>query len=1716
MPQLAKLIRQKYPGEYDDLDDATLEDLVIKKYPEYEDLRTPKQEANATPLLPGTPQEVDLTGRLPVSRPSPYGLSDQDFRQKSVVEQPTWPKQKVLPDPRTIGTIGPTPKKFMGGVFEPPMAVTEFTSDLANKITDPNFTGPISRALPGLGGPGVSEQFVPQAAGMAAGMIQGAGQQLSPGNLLLAGAGAGEIAAMRQFKALRDIGNMAGAEQWLKLARGLELTGKAGAVPIGLHGASEVAQGGYNFDPARVGGGLIELAGAGLAMRPRVNPLLEHIERTPQAVSAPQTGDINLSQDVSGRFTPRDLGEQMIRPESTAPEAPIRPHINDILNTPIGQALDHLGIDTGPPPLDPRITGLAPESQNIPAPQDEFGNQIAEFAGPQLEASGMGVPGAINVADEINKIQAARGAAKAEVDAQELLKFADPSIWTGPNKQRVLMDAEGNLISKDTGEVFNAPEDPMEPQFSRVQRQPTASPIEMAMRERTEAIRQEIDNAYRTGNTDQVVQLSRELAEINYALGGGRPGTRPYQRPSLEMMEEPDPMDPQFARAKQGGITIGADIRRSAGELTTGYSGALPGIMMREAMQNAIDAVRHLGIAGNLQVTSDSEAGTFEIVDNGRGMTLDELYTVFSDLHSSGKVTDTGATGGKGVGKASYMLGGQHFFVETTAKQGDQIIKTTVQGTPDEFLDPEVGVNPIQTVMPPGTPTGTIIRTKVGADDDLWSARANFYNILKYSRGIDANVKSSLYGKDNYGKKKGIGYTHTPNLWESKTNPPFEVAKTDFGTADATLYLDTKLPTASVQGFNVQVLNNGMWQFSYYHNLSEETPGMPNEVIIDIAPKVEEGTTEYPFPVQRESMKDEFKASIDKFIDEKLVNPFASKKKAKLKEIYDNLTPIPLSTPKFNVSAPGIKVMGGSGKGKFNSPFSNQGKPRFREAVIFDPGDRLTAAEKSMFINNASTQAFVDLVDTMIEETLQKLGDPLAIKKLEKIGIVLDPGMHGVHIPNPTSPRDDPKSMILINPFIAIDKHSNPYNAAIENVVTINHEEAHIQPESPGTFNTISPNDMRDPRVGEFLQTYMREVVEATGNDSGHGVGFIKRLGKIYAAQGPDNGLKFVDALTALYETEPDGYRGHGSYGRDIQELLQIYTESRGRDAVTEDFLSGTGIKSKATGGGKEGVSGATSGHGEGTNRVKPARVALKPKANTEENRRRLIALGYEATGRSNQEGHPIWTFKGEGPRFLHPGDEGWGLEAWNIPRGAMSVDLPFATSAALRQATGMIANNPMAWLRSWKNAAIAYGDEHAFQEMMAKIGNSPNFQEREGERGARLPSFADEAGIKLTGLGNLNNREEALQSNWMEKFPIYGRHVRGSNRAFTAFLNTLRADSFNKAVDQYNNDQLEKRALQMMRGQSGTYESTGEQTQPQTLQENMHVAKQVGEAIMTLTGRGPLRLDLPGGRSLDLEKELAAKILTHTFFSPRLFASRIALFNVFTYSNADPFVRSMYIKGMLGAMGLWIGAAALAEMAGAEVNKDPNNADFYKIKVGNTRFDAGSGFQQLLVLASRMRPQMIPFTDIPAAIPFDIPTLPFGEMVSDPGGGKWTSSTSGHSEVFGQEYGSETRYTKGLEFLENKLHPNLAFMVGLFNARRKRPFYLLDRTLQLITPMMVGDINDVIEGDPSLLLPVTITGGVGLGASTYERGEPKPQITPLADKMGIPLTYSDKKIGVW
>lgn len=399
-------------------------------------------------------------------------------------------------------------------------------------------------------------------------------------------------------------------------------------------------------------------------------------------------------------------------------------------------------------------------------------------------------------------------------------------------------------------------------------------------------------------------------------------------------------------------------------------------------------------------------------------------------------------------------------------------------------------------------------------------------------------------------------------------------------------------------------------------------------------------------------------------------------------------------------------------------------------------------------------------------------------------------------------------------------------------------------------------------------------------------------------------------------------------------------------------------------------------------------------------------------------------------------------VDVSNLPR---ALQASFDLSFPLRQGIGLI--HKKAWWTSWDDMLKSASSEEAYKAVMDSIYENPIFQRTVA--GTKIKqSFAEQAGLHMTDLADLSRREEAIMSNLAEKIPGVGRPVRASNRAYTAFANKLRADTFTSMI---------KDAERIYEGAKASAKNAAELAEAEKLNPNTNLglAKEIANFINNASGRGNLA---------GLEQHALA--LNALFFSPRLIMSRVQMLNPANYIKGSPQVRQAYLKSMLATAGTWWTLAEMAEMAGADVSKDPTNADFGKIKIGNARLDPGGGFQQYLVLLSRMAT---------------------GEM---------TSSVTGRTRELGRGYNAPTRFDVGLNFLLNKSNPLVRFGTDMAKASNYRPFGLGDRTIQMFTPMLIQDMVDIAKEDPKLIAPFIALDAIGAGSQVYEKGS-EPLILP-------------------
>lgn len=1251
----------------------------------------------------------------------------------------------------------------------------------------------------------------------------------SPLNIGLAGIGAGEYGAMKAgFPQVARIGG---------------LVNKGVGAAVAGHGAYTGYEGYQENDPMKFFTGLTEAAAGGLGMA-------AHLPSVSKGVSehAP-IESLDLNQDITPLHPEQPIGGNVTTIKVKKPTSELIRQLRE-------QGFESAGIDreSGYPLMkrtepitDPRITSevVMPE-QKITGMVDEFGNELGGHAGPEMQATGIGMEsGVIDPLEASRKIEEARSMARGQVD--------------------------------------------------------------------------------------------RELGNV----------------PPLEGL----PDDISRARTSTGGIQIGADVKSLGKVLGSSlYKGNITTVATKELLQNSIDAIRHLGPEGKIGVKFNRmpKEGLpyIEVNDNGKGLTRQEIETIFTDLGASGKRADESAIGGFGLAKAAPLLGGEEVHVNTVARDPStgKLMSVEFNGTPDQLLE---GVELNHTEVPEGTPTGTKVRVMVPKDSTFWDAKDMVNNISKYS---------NFEGNIHFGEGHGFGEPELAPLEKENLSGGKEVTKIETPSANTKLIIPKGVKVGENQAIELVLSNKGMFQGRKVMYLDSPTD-VPNRLIVDIDSKVPEGHPDYPFTANREALRGSVDEAVEGYIRDNIIKPALDKKRQGLTELYEGM--------------PAIQTKQG------------------RTIYFHDTGGKFTPEEMQEIMNHPVVQELGNDLGNIVDEAVLLMeDDPQWVSKLDKVGIIFDDKLRGVNIPSPGKQ----KFAVMVNPF-SMMKNQGPSEAAAGFVHTTLHELAHL-------------------------------------GVRGHTESFTVKLGDVYEKFGA---LRAIEAQRKFLDTvSPDGR----TYTPEVQEVLQRYIESRGRSVTKNDVLTGTGVSSRIKGTGEGEIPASNK-----PNRTRTTRVAVSNNANPK-TIERLQNEGYRPTGQLTTDNKPIWE-KVDEPIVKEKEKPSKTREIYNLARGTTTS---FDISAPMRQGLPLIGTK--AWFKSWGPMMKSYGSEGAFRKVMSEIEQKPLFKPsveqvyRNGEWISKeKPSFAEESGLKLTDLNGLSNREEVLMSTLAERIPLgIGKGIRASNRAYTAFLNKLRADTFESLINDATEMGLNPK-------------------------QNMVLAKEIADFVNTATGSGKLAFRA-GSKELNLEQH--SKLLTDLLFSPRLMASRMNMLNPSTYLMANPMVRKQYMKAMLRTAAAWTTVASLGKIMGAQVSLDPTNADFGKIRFGNTRLDPAAGFQQYLVAAAR--------------------------LIS----GKTTSSTSGREYTLGEGYKAPTRKSVVEDFASNKLHPVLKFAYDLLDASKYKPFHVGDRIAQMYIPLVIQDIMELAKEDPKLL-PLAGLSAIGMGTQTYEKGGTDSAVIP--PEMDLTLT---------
>jgi len=385
------------------------------------------------------------------------------------------------------------------------------------------------------------------------------------------------------------------------------------------------------------------------------------------------------------------------------------------------------------------------------------------------------------------------------------------------------------------------------------------------------------------------------------------------------------------AWTKEGKLKIGVNVERMARVLAQSHYEGPPGIVTaREALQNAIDAVRPLGKDGRV-IVDIVDGELLVIADNGPGMSREELGSIFTDLMERGESGgQTGTTGGFGIGKAAVLLNGEEVTVATATKKDAEPGSRMVHHfntTPEDLIQGRVEVTSTK-IPEKGAPavaefeTGTMVQIRLTPSEIGYAQ--GFLEKAIASLNIPATVAFSIDGIPFQGRD-----SIKPQNMKKLSTETVRGAEIDF-------YVSKEPAGSNLSEISYRVLNNGLLQYSWYTSLPSPAGGLPSLVVVDVRPTVTEESPDYPFSANRDRLKSEIMNFVDEKIRRDIGDPAMDLYGSYLRNTYEEM--------------PTVKTEAG-------------------EVIIFDPGQRLTEEHIE------TIRAFPEIVKIM--GTIARVGQQL-------------------------------------------------------------------------------------------------------------------------------------------------------------------------------------------------------------------------------------------------------------------------------------------------------------------------------------------------------------------------------------------------------------------------------------------------------------------------------------------------------------------------------------------------------------------------------------------------------------------------------------------------------------------------------------------------------------------------------------------------------------------
>lgn len=723
--------------------------------------------------------------------------------------------------------------------------------------------------------------------------------------------------------------------------------------------------------------------------------------------------------------------------------------------------------------------------------------------------------------------------------------------------------------------------------------------------------------------------------------------------------------------------------------------------------------------------------------------------------------------------------------------------------------------------------------------------------------------------------------------------------------------------------------------------------------------------------------------------------------------------------------------------------------------VVLDSGNKYNPDELARIHNSPALKGIAGEMDSVLQE-LGSLFKDEALGVTGKYGFIADSELGGANIPNPSKKE----FAVLMNPFNAIEMTNTPSEAAQRMVHIMLHEFTH----------NLARNE---------------------------GGSYTWQLSKVYSKYNLERQL---DAKQSILKQLTGGQE---HYAPEFQELLQQYSESRGRPEISPDILTGTREGAYIRRQGPERTSGSNQSDGTGVvgkliTAIKKSRGLREEQENLYSEERGKRFAKAEKVKASGFKGHfqRLGKLKGELPKVepepismnekdtnelinmimsnpnLQMGEkirasDGLGRilgVTEGIPQRSQLKLLSQVFGPEIEQIVEMHAGIPITRAAvnevfNFTKAQMSSGDmsfpfrqglplwyrKEWWQSWAPMINQMRSKVVFEGAQAAVTsdPEYGllEKAGVRFADVGNrLEKGEEIFKSNIAAKLPW----IRISEQGYVAFANNLRLWTAKNLLKEAR--KAGKKTFNLRGDQQEAYPTD--------------LTRDIAKFINNHTGVGSLDFRTEGmkvSQRLKGEAEVGnfekiAPELNYVFWSPRLQSSKIrrysAVLNPKFWTKLDPMIRKESLKSLFAVAGFIGIVDVVSNIFGGESTSDPTSSDFGKAKFDNTRLDPGSGDLQYHVLASRLLAQ--------ARRQMAGEKVNFGESMVDIGG----------------------------RFARSKESPLISFAHDWLAQKDflGRPFNLNRELREMALPMILNTTIEVWQEDPELapLIPFAI-GGMGV-----------------------------------